>query len=44
MATNGHGRILEIQPEALHQRVSVILGSKNEVARVTQYHQEAKAG
>jgi len=37
-ATNGHQRILDIQPEALHQRVGVILGSKNEVERVTAYY------
>jgi fructose-1,6-bisphosphatase I len=37
-STNGHQRILEIQPTQLHQRVSVILGSKNEVERVTSYH------
>ncbi|TWG79216.1 D-fructose 1,6-bisphosphatase [Cupriavidus gilardii J11] len=43
-ATNGHQRILEVQPEKLHQRVSVILGSKNEVERVTRYHQEAQQG
>lgn len=41
MATNGRERILDIQPTELHQRVSVILGSKNEVERVTQYHLEA---
>jgi fructose-1,6-bisphosphatase I len=29
---------LELEPTQLHQRVSVILGSKNEVERVTQYH------
>jgi fructose-1,6-bisphosphatase I len=40
-ATNGLERILDIQPEKLHQRVAVILGSKNEVDRVTQYHREA---
>ncbi|MGO4302811.1 class 1 fructose-bisphosphatase [Cupriavidus sp. RAF12] len=40
-ATNGHERILDVQPTKLHQRVSVILGSKNEVDRVTRYHQEA---
>lgn len=40
-ATNGHQRILDIQPERLHERVSVILGSKNEVERVTAYHREA---
>lgn len=42
-AINGTQRILDIQPETLHQRVSVILGSKNEVERVGRYHQEATA-
>ena len=37
-ATNGHQRILDIAPEQLHQRVSVVLGSKNEVERVTAYY------
>jgi fructose-1,6-bisphosphatase I len=37
-ATNGKQRILELEPTQLHQRVSVILGSKNEVERVTKYH------
>ena len=37
-ATNGKQRILDIQPTQLHERVSVILGSKNEVDRVTSYH------
>ncbi|MCU0925735.1 MAG: class 1 fructose-bisphosphatase [Hydrogenophaga sp.] len=37
-ATDGQRRILDIQPEKLHQRVSVMLGSKNEVERVTGYH------
>ena len=37
-ATNGKERILDIQPRQLHERVSVILGSKNEVERVTGYH------
>jgi fructose-1,6-bisphosphatase I len=37
-STNGQQRILDIQPTELHQRVSVILGSKNEVDRVTGYH------
>ncbi|AEI76299.1 Fructose-1,6-bisphosphatase class 1 [compost metagenome] len=41
-ATNGHQRIMDVQPEKLHQRVSVILGSKNEVERVTRYHLEAE--
>jgi fructose-1,6-bisphosphatase I len=42
-ATNGHQRILDITPSALHQRVSVILGSKSEVEKVTAYHREAAA-
>jgi len=37
-ATTGRQRILDIQPEKLHQRVPVILGSKNEVDRVSAYH------
>jgi fructose-1,6-bisphosphatase I len=37
-ATDGRQRILDIQPTQLHQRVSVVLGSKNEVERVTSYH------
>ena len=37
-STDGHQRILDIQPEGLHQRVAVFLGSKEEVARVTSYH------
>ena len=40
-ATNGQQRIMDIQPDKLHERVSVILGSKNEVERVTRYHAEA---
>lgn len=38
-ATNGTQRILDIQPESLHQRVPVFLGSKEEVERATGYHQ-----
>ncbi|WBY03115.1 class 1 fructose-bisphosphatase [Ramlibacter tataouinensis] len=40
-ATNGRERILDIEPKKLHERVSVILGSRNEVERVTRYHLEA---
>jgi fructose-1,6-bisphosphatase I len=42
MATNGYERILEVKPSSLHERVSVVIGSKNEVARITEYHHEAK--
>jgi fructose-1,6-bisphosphatase I len=37
-ATDGGTRILDIQPSRLHQRIAVVLGSKNEVERVTSYH------
>jgi fructose-1,6-bisphosphatase I len=40
-ASNGRERILDVQPSQLHERVSVILGSKNEVERLTRYHAEA---
>jgi fructose-1,6-bisphosphatase I len=43
LSTNGTQRILDLQPTQLHERVSVVLGSKNEVARVTQYHLDATA-
>ncbi|MEO7497927.1 MAG: class 1 fructose-bisphosphatase [Massilia sp.] len=39
-ATDGRGRILDIAPSKLHQRVPVFLGSKSEVERVTSYHAE----
>jgi fructose-1,6-bisphosphatase I len=38
VATTGRQRILDIQPSSLHQRVPVILGAKEEVERVTGYH------
>jgi fructose-1,6-bisphosphatase I len=34
----GTERIMDLQPESLHQRVPVILGSKNEVERILGYH------
>jgi fructose-1,6-bisphosphatase I len=37
----GRERIMELKPTGLHQRVPVILGSKNEVERVVGYHKGA---
>ena len=37
-STTGRVRIMDIQPTELHQRVPVIIGSKNEVELVTSYH------
>jgi fructose-1,6-bisphosphatase I len=39
-ASTGAQRALEVIPTGLHQRVPVILGSKNEVERIVQYHHE----
>lgn len=43
MATNGRQRIMELNPGKLHERVSVVLGSRNEVQRVVDYHLQADA-
>ncbi|HQR51529.1 MAG TPA: fructose-bisphosphatase class I, partial [Methylophilaceae bacterium] len=32
-------RMLDVEPQALHQRVPVILGSRNEVEELVSYHQ-----
>jgi fructose-1,6-bisphosphatase I len=39
-STTGRQRIMEVQPSGLHQRVPVVLGSRNEVERITAYHNE----
>jgi fructose-1,6-bisphosphatase I len=39
-ATDGTQRIMDLMPSKLHQRVSVFMGSKNEVERVTGYHRQ----
>ena len=41
MSTTGSERIMDLQPEDLHQRCPVIMGSKNEVQRVIDYHRQA---
>ncbi len=38
LSSTGRERIMELKPTSLHQRVPVILGSKNEVERVLGYH------
>jgi fructose-1,6-bisphosphatase I len=40
-ASTGRQRILEVQPAKLHQRVGVILGSREEVERLAGYYAEA---
>lgn len=40
LSTTGRERILDLQPQGLHQRVPVILGSKEEIERIIAYHAE----
>jgi fructose-1,6-bisphosphatase I len=39
-ASTGTERILDITPEAIHQRVPLIFGSRDEVHRLDRYHQD----
>jgi len=41
LCSTGRQRTLDIKPTGLHQRVPVILGSKEEVERIVNYHQQA---
>jgi fructose-1,6-bisphosphatase I len=42
--STGRERIMELKPTGLHQRVPVILGSRNEVERVVDYHRASEGG
>lgn len=44
LASTGRSRILDAVPEQIHQRIGVILGSRNEVERVERYHREHDSG
>ncbi len=41
VSSTGRERIMELKPSGLHQRVPVILGSRNEVERLVGYHKGA---
>jgi fructose-1,6-bisphosphatase len=43
-ATTGRERVLGVMPSSLHQRVPVILGSREEVDRIDRYHSEHASG
>lgn len=43
-ASTGSQRLMEVTPESLHQRIPLILGSANEVARIERYHAEWQCG
>lgn len=38
LASTGHRNILEVEPGSLHQRVAVILGAREEVERLQEFH------
>jgi fructose-1,6-bisphosphatase I len=40
-STNGEQLIMDMIPTELHERVSVMLGSKEEVERLQHYHAQA---
>jgi fructose-1,6-bisphosphatase len=44
LATTGNQRVLDLVPADLHQRVPLILGSRNEVERIERYHSEHAKG
>jgi fructose-1,6-bisphosphatase I len=37
-SSTGYQDIMDVTPTALHQRIGVIMGSKNEVIRAVSYH------
>ena len=39
----GRQRMMDVQPDGLHQRVPVFLGSKNEVVEAERYHHQFDA-
>ena len=43
-ASTGREPVLGVRPGGLHQRIGLVLGSKNEVERIERYHAEADAG
>lgn len=40
LASTGRGRVMELAPTGLHQRVPLIFGSRSEVERIEGYHRE----
>jgi fructose-1,6-bisphosphatase I/sedoheptulose-1,7-bisphosphatase len=43
-ASTGVRPMLEVQPEALHQRIGFVFGSREEVERIERYHHEPMLG
>jgi len=43
-ASTGRARLLDVVPRELHERVPVVLGSRQEVERLVSYHADADGG
>jgi fructose-1,6-bisphosphatase I/sedoheptulose-1,7-bisphosphatase len=43
-ASTGRQPVLAVQPSALHQRIGLVFGSKNEVDRIERYHLDPSEG
>lgn len=39
-ASTGRERLMDVVPEALHQRIGFVFGSKQEVSRIEEYHRD----
>jgi fructose-1,6-bisphosphatase I/sedoheptulose-1,7-bisphosphatase len=39
-ASTGHQPILEVQPQAVHERIGFVFGARNEVERIERYHRD----
>jgi fructose-1,6-bisphosphatase len=44
IGSTGRERILDVTPHDIHQRVPVVIGSRNEVERIEKYHREYDNG
>jgi fructose-1,6-bisphosphatase I len=42
MATDGVNRILDIEPQELHQRTPLFIGSKKDVSKVKEIYQQSE--
>jgi len=39
-ASTGYKRMLDVQPDGLHQKIGFVFGSRSEVERIERYHHE----
>jgi fructose-1,6-bisphosphatase I/sedoheptulose-1,7-bisphosphatase len=43
-ASTGYGQVLTVKPSALHQRIGLVFGSREEVELIERYHNEPQQG